>query len=61
MELVDWFQPQFVLLENVEQILVWQSGTYAKVAQTRLLEMGYQQRTGLINTQQHGCPQARSR
>ena len=58
---VRWFQPGFVLMENVVGILQKEDGIYAKSAMGSLLQMGYQVRMGIVAAYDQGAPQARNR
>ena len=60
-EVVSWFKPGFVLMENVVDILLKENGIYAKSAMGCLLQMGYQVRMGIIAACDQGVPQARNR
>ncbi|KAK9854471.1 hypothetical protein WJX84_000728 [Apatococcus fuscideae] len=61
MEAVEWFQPAFVLMENVPEALSKENGSYGKYAATKLLNMGYQTRTALLSAAGQGAPQNRWR
>ena len=58
---IEWFQPSYVLMENVLDIFKKGDGLYAKMAATTLLNLDYQTRTGVIAAAHHGCPQGRWR
>lgn len=60
-DVVEYFQPAYVLMENVVDILKKEDGTYAKSAMASLLAMRYQVRTGIIAACDHGVPQSRNR
>lgn len=60
-DVIEWFQPSFVLMENVLDIFKKQDGMYAKFAAARLLNMRYQTRLGCIAACDHGAPQGRWR
>lgn len=60
-DVVNWFKPGFVLMENVVDILKKEDGIYAKSAMGSLLQMGYQVRMGVIAAYDQGVPQARNR
>jgi DNA (cytosine-5)-methyltransferase 1 len=60
-DVIDWFKPSFVLMENVLDIFKKQDGMYAKFAAARLLNMRYQTRLGIIAALDHGAPQGRWR
>ena len=60
-DVVNWFQPGFVLMENVPDILLKEDGMYAKSAIGCLLEMRYQVRMGIIKACDQGVPQIRTR
>ena len=59
--LIEWFKPAFVLMENVADILRAQQGAYAKFAVGRLLALRYQTRLGLVMASSQGAPQTRWR
>ena len=59
--LIEWFDPAYVLMENVADILKTQSGAYAKFAIGRLLALRYQARLGLVMASDQGAPQTRWR
>ena len=58
---IKWFQPSFVLMENVLDIFKKGDGEYAKLAASILLDMDYQTRTGVIAACHHGASQGRWR
>ena len=58
---IKWFDPGFVLMENVLDIFKKQNGMYVKMAATTLLGMDYQTRTGIIAAAHQGAPQGRWR
>lgn len=60
-DVIEFFQPSFVLMENVLDIFKKQDGTYAKYATARLVNMHYQSRVGIISAAEHGAPQGRWR
>ena len=60
-DVVNWFKPGFVLMENVPDILKKEDGMYAKSAMGCLLDMRYQVRMGIIAACDQGVPQARNR
>ncbi|BDA50272.1 probable DNA (cytosine-5)-methyltransferase 3 [Coccomyxa sp. Obi] len=60
-DVIEWFNPGFVLMENVLDIFKKQDGMYAKFAASRLLNMRYQTRLGCIAACDQGAPQGRWR
>lgn len=60
-DVIEWFQPGYVLMENVLDIFKKQDGMYAKFAASRLLNMRYQTRLGCIAACDQGAPQGRWR
>jgi DNA (cytosine-5)-methyltransferase 1 len=60
-DVIQWFRPAFVLMENVMDIFHKQDGMYVKFAVGRLLSMRYQTRVGCIAAADHGAPQGRWR
>lgn len=57
--LIEFLQPEFVLLEQVLDILLKENGVYVKTMTANLIRMGYQARTGTLITGAYGCPQVR--
>ncbi len=60
-DVVLWFQPGFVLMENVVDTLKKEDGMYAKSAMGSLLLLSYQVRMGIIAACDQGVPQVRNR
>ena len=60
-DVIQWFKPAFVLMENVMDIFHKQNGMYVKFAVGRLLNMRYQTRVGCIAAADQGAPQGRWR
>ncbi len=60
-DVVEFFKPAYVLMENVPDIFKKEDGTYAKSAMASLLSMRYQVRAGIIAACDHGVPQSRNR
>lgn len=60
-DVIEWFNPGYVLMENVLDIFKKQDGMYAKFAASRLLNMRYQTRLGCIAACDQGAPQGRWR
>ncbi|DBA74077.1 TPA: hypothetical protein ACH3X1_010890 [Trebouxia sp. C0004] len=60
-DVVLWFQPGFVLMENVVDTLNKEDGMYAKSAMGSLLLLNYQVRMGIIAACDQGVPQVRNR
>ena len=60
-DVVEYFRPAYVLMENVLDILKKEDGTYAKSAMASLLTMRYQVRIGVIAACDQGVPQSRNR
>ncbi|KAL0040722.1 hypothetical protein WJX79_003028 [Trebouxia sp. C0005] len=60
-DVVLWFQPGFVLMENVVDTLHKEDGMYAKSAMGSLLLLNYQVRMGIIAACDQGVPQIRNR
>ncbi len=60
-DVVLWFQPGFVLMENVVDTLKKEDGMSAKSAMGSLLLLNYQVRMGIIAACDQGVPQVRNR
>ena len=60
-DVVEFFKPAYVLMENVVDIFKKEDGMYAKSAMASLLSMRYQVRAGIIAACDHGVPQSRNR
>eukprot|EP00210_Caulerpa_lentillifera_P002810 g2684.t1 len=58
---IEFFKPDFTLMENVQDIMKKEDGAYAKYATAQLLALGYQSRLGLIAAGDHGAAQGRWR
>ncbi|KAI3894860.1 hypothetical protein MKX03_021180 [Papaver bracteatum] len=61
MDIVQFLQPRYTLMENVVDILKFVDGTLGRYAICRLVEMGYQARLGLLVAGGFGLPQYRMR
>ena len=59
--IVDWFNPAFVLIENVLDSVTRKQGAYMRFALSRLVSMGYQARMGIVEAGGQGPPQGRYR
>eukprot|EP00892_Ulva_mutabilis_P000901 jgi/Ulvmu1/10811/UM069_0047.1 len=59
--LIESLKPNFVLLEQVLDVLLKENGVYVKTMTANLIRMGYQAHTGNLTTGAYGCPQGRAR
>eukprot|EP00891_Asterochloris_glomerata_P003939 jgi/Astpho2/3939/fgenesh1_pg.00063_%23_13_t len=60
-QVVDFFRPNWVLMENVQDIMTKEDGVYLKLALGHLLTAHYQTRVGILPACNYGTPQARNR
>ncbi|GBG82760.1 hypothetical protein CBR_g36290 [Chara braunii] len=61
MDVVEFLRPRYVLMENVVDILKFSSGFLGRYALTRLVDMHYQARLGVMVAGCYGVPQYRAR
>ena len=61
MDIVEYLQPRFALMENVVDILKFAKGFLGRYALGRLLQMNYQSRLGIMAAGAYGLPQFRLR
>ncbi|KAI3941075.1 hypothetical protein MKW92_045351 [Papaver armeniacum] len=61
MDIVEFLQPRYTLMENVVDILKFVDGILGRYAICRLVEMRYQARLGLLVAGGYGLPQYRMR
>lgn len=61
MDTVQYLKPKYVLMENVVDILRFAKGTLGRYALSRLVEMRYQARLGIMAASCYGVPQFRMR
>ncbi|KAK7406900.1 hypothetical protein VNO78_08536 [Psophocarpus tetragonolobus] len=61
MDIIDFLNPKYVLMENVVDILKFSSGYMGRYAIGRLVAMNYQARMGLMTAGSYGLPQFRMR
>ncbi|KAI3943905.1 hypothetical protein MKX01_008260 [Papaver californicum] len=61
MDIVEYLQPKFTLMENVVDIMRFLDGTLGRFAIARLVAMHYQVRLGLLVAGSYGLPQYRMR
>eukprot|EP00249_Psilotum_nudum_P006108 c19462_g1_i1 orf=456-3056(-) len=61
MDIVDFLKPRFILMENVVDILKFAGGLLGRYALSRLVQMHYQAKLGLIVAGCYGLPQFRMR
>ncbi|KAK1309987.1 DNA (cytosine-5)-methyltransferase 1 [Acorus calamus] len=61
MDLVEYLKPRYVLMENVVDILKFAKGYIGRFALSRLVEMNYQSRLGIMAAGCYGLPQFRIR
>ncbi|KAJ0239251.1 hypothetical protein HA466_0229320 [Hirschfeldia incana] len=61
MDIVEYLKPKFVLMENVVDILRLDKGSLGRCALSRLVQMRYQARLGIMTAGCYGLSQFRSR
>ncbi|KAG0484303.1 hypothetical protein HPP92_008382, partial [Vanilla planifolia] len=61
MDIVQFLKPKYVLMENVVDILKFAKATLGRYALSRLVEMNYQARLGIMAAGCYGLPQFRLR
>ncbi|KAL0794499.1 hypothetical protein Bca101_065876 [Brassica carinata] len=61
MNIIDYLKPNFVLMENVVDLLKFSKGFCARYAVARLVAMNYQTRLGMMTAGSYGVPQVRNR
>lgn len=61
MDIVDFLNPKFVLMENVVDMLKFVGGYLARYAVGRLVQMNYQTRMGMMAAGAYGLAQFRMR
>lgn len=61
MNFVEHLKPKFVLMENVVDLLRFSDGFLGRYAVSRLLQMNYQTRMGMMAAGSYGLPQYRNR
>ncbi|CAL0332504.1 unnamed protein product [Lupinus luteus] len=61
MDIVQYLQPKFALMENVVDIVKFANGFLGRYALGRLLQMNYQTRLGIMAAGAYGLPQFRLR
>ncbi|KAK1314626.1 DNA (cytosine-5)-methyltransferase 1 [Acorus calamus] len=61
MDIVEYLKPQFVLMENVVDILKFAEGYIGRYAVGRFVEMNYQSKLGIMAAGSYGLPQFRLR
>ncbi|KAK7360619.1 hypothetical protein VNO77_02626 [Canavalia gladiata] len=61
MDIVKFFKPKYVLMENVVDILRFDKGSLGRYALSRLVHMNYQARAGIVAAGCYGLPQFRLR
>ena len=57
MDIVKFFRPKYVLMENVVDILKFDNASLGRYALSRLVHMNYQARLGMIAAGCYGLPQ----
>lgn len=58
---IAFFEPIYVVVENVQRIFSTEDGVYSKYLATQLISMGYQLRMGIMSAACYGAPQIRPR
>lgn len=61
MDVVKFLMPKYVLMENVVDILRFAKGSLGRCALSRLVQMNYQARLGIMAAGCYGLPQFRLR
>lgn len=61
MDIVNFLKPKFVLMENVVDILRFDKASLGRYALSRLVDMKYQARLGILAAGCYGLPQFRLR
>ncbi|KAF3588489.1 hypothetical protein F2Q69_00026370 [Brassica cretica] len=61
MNIIDYVKPNYVLMENVVDLLKFSKGFCARYAVARLVAMNYQTRLGMMTAGSYGVPQVRNR
>lgn len=61
MDVIKFLRPKFILMENVTDILRFANGCLARYALSRLVQMNYQARLGIMAAGCYGLPQFRLR
>lgn len=59
-EIIDYFLPPFILMEQVMDIFKNQDGVYGKFAMAKLVANRYQLRAGIMTAGAYGCAQVRA-
>ncbi|ESQ27964.1 hypothetical protein EUTSA_v10018159mg [Eutrema salsugineum] len=61
MDMINYLKPNYVLMENVVDLLKFSNGFLARYAVARLVAMNYQTRLGMMAAGSYGLPQIRNR
>jgi DNA (cytosine-5)-methyltransferase 1 len=61
MDIVQYLQPRFALMENVVDLVKFSNGYLGRYALSRLVQMHYQSRLGIMAAGAYGLPQFRLR
>lgn len=61
MDIINYLKPNYVLMENVVDLLKFAEGFLARYAVARLVAMNYQARLGMMTAGSYGVPQIRNR
>lgn len=61
MDIVNYLQPKFALMENVVDLVKFANGFLGRYALGRLVQMNYQSRLGIMAAGAYGLPQFRLR
>lgn len=61
MDIVKFLKPKYVLMENVTDILKFDKGSLGRYALSRMVDMKYQARLGIMPAGCYGLPQFRLR
>ncbi|VVB06841.1 unnamed protein product [Arabis nemorensis] len=61
MDIIDFLKPNYVLMENVVDLVKFSEGFLARYAIARLVNINYQTRLGIMAAGSYGVPQCRNR
>lgn len=61
MEIVEYLKPKYVLMENVVDIVKFSEGFLGRYALSKLINLNYQVRMGMMAAGAYGLPQFRMR
>lgn len=61
MDIIDYLKPNYVLMENVVDLIKFSDGFLGRYAVARLVAMNFQARLGVMAAGSYGLPQIRNR